>query len=114
MSGDVLRGLQQLKQQRGNEAQEKKAKAVPPVPVMEAAPEAPARGEEKTLAGRIPLGLHRRFSRLLLDTADNLGVNRVYTDEALEAALLALLDDDFVRSIWMEKLSEVRQSRRGR
>lgn len=114
MSSDVLRGLQQLKQQRGSEAQEKKEKAAPPIPVIEAAPEAPARGEEKTLAGRVPLAVHRRFSRLLLDTADNMGVNRVYTDEALEAMLLALLDDDFARSAWLEKLSEVRQSRRGR
>ena len=116
MSSDVLRGLQQLKQQRGSEAQEKKGKLAPSMPVVEVevAPETPARGEEKTLAGRVPLAVHRRFSRLLLDTADNLGVNRVYTDEALEAALLALLDDDFARRAWMEKLGEVRQSRRGR
>lgn len=113
MSSDVLKGLQQLKQQRGSEAEGRKEKEAPPV-LKESIPETTLRGEDKTLAGRVPLGLHRRFSRLLLDTADNLGVNRIYTDEALEAALLALLEDDFVRSLWMEKLGEVRQSRRGR
>lgn len=113
MTSDVLKGLQQLKEQRGNEGKAKKEKTVQ-ASVTETVVEPAMRGEEKTLAGRVPLGIHRRFSRLLLDTADYLGVNRVYTDEALEAALLALLDDDSVRGIWLQKLSEVRQSRRGR
>lgn len=110
---DVLKGLARLKEAREEEVREAQPERRTGTA---AAPEAlpPVRGEDKTLAGRVPLTLHRRFARLLLDVADELGVNRVYTDEALEAALLLLLEDEEVRSSWQRRLSEVRQDRRGR
>ena len=55
----------------------------------------------------------RRDERLL-DAADELGVNRVYTDEALEAALLLILEDEVARTSWSQRLAGVRQDRRNR
>lgn len=107
---DVLRGLKQLQEAREGEGKEVKPEEERPP--HEPAP--PSRGEDKTLAGRVPVTLHRRFARLLLDAADELGVNRVYTDEALEAALLLILEDEPARAAWLGKLGTVRQERRGR
>ncbi len=71
-----------------------------------------ARGEVKTLAGRVPLSLHRELTRALLDAADELRVSRINVDEALEAAMRVVLRDTQATQLWYAQLREVRRERR--
>lgn len=68
--------------------------------------------EEKTLAGRVPLALHRELMRGLMDAADELGYRRVYMDEALEAAVRLVLHDPDARERWLREIETVRSERR--
>ncbi len=77
-----------------------------------AEPGTPPRGEVKTLAGRVPLSLHRELTRALLDAADELRVSRINVDEALEAAMRVVLRDKQVTQLWYAQLKEVRRERR--
>lgn len=70
------------------------------------------RGEGKTLAGRVPLALHRELTRGLLDAADELQVRRVNLDEALEAAVRLILRDPEVHGRWLAEVRGVRRERR--
>lgn len=70
------------------------------------------RGEVKTLAGRVPLSLHRELTRALLDAADELRVSRINVDEALEAAMRVVLRDTQATQLWYAQLKEVRRGRR--
>lgn len=94
-------------QERGGGEETVTAPASPAAP-----PAGPARGEIKTLAGRVPLSLHRELTRALLDAADELRVGRVNVDEGLEAAIRAVLHDDAARERWYGELREVRRERR--
>lgn len=69
------------------------------------------RAEIKSLAGRVPVALHRELSRALLDVADELSVRRVNIDEALEAAMRAVIRDPAARSAWLTQLRAVREER---
>ena len=80
--------------------------------VQMAEPEAVPRGEVKTLAGRVPLSLHRELTRALLDAADELRVSRINVDEALEAAMRVVLRDTQATQLWYAQLKEVRRERR--
>lgn len=111
---DLLSSLAQLKQAREQEepatpapqvAEAPKARPVDPTP-------AAGRGEDKTLAGRVPLALHRELTRGLLDAADELGVRRVNLDEALEAAVRVVLRDPAVHVRWLDEIQAVRRDRR--
>ncbi len=95
------------RQERGG-GEERATAPAPPA----ASPAGPARGEIKTLAGRVPLTLHRELTRALLDAADELRVGRVNVDEGLEAAIRAVLRDDAARERWYGELREVRRERR--
>jgi hypothetical protein len=70
------------------------------------------RGEVKTLAGRVPLALHRELTRALLNAAEELRVNRLNVDEALEAAMRVVLRDPQAIQLWYDQLREVRRERR--
>ncbi|MFC4454168.1 hypothetical protein [Deinococcus sonorensis] len=70
------------------------------------------RGEVKTLAGRVPLSLHRELTRALLDAADQLKLTRINVDEALEAAMRVVLRDQDSQERWLEELRAVRRERR--
>ena len=70
------------------------------------------RGQVKTLAGRVPLSLHRELTRALLDAADELRVSRINVDEALEAAMRVVLRDTQATQLWYAQLKEVRRGRR--
>lgn len=80
-------------------------------PVM-AEQEASSRSEVKTLAGRVPLSLHRELTRALLDAADELRFSRINVDEALEAAVKVVLRDPQATALWYAQLKEVRKERR--
>jgi len=69
-------------------------------------------GQVKTLAGRVPLSLHRELTRALLDAADELRVSRINVDEALEAAMRVVLRDTQATQLWYAQLKEVRRGRR--
>lgn len=75
-------------------------------------PETASRGEVKTLAGRVPLTLHRELTRALLDAADELRFSRINVDEALEAAVRVVLRDPQATALWYAQLREVRKERR--
>lgn len=87
-----------------------------PAPAEETALNTPepsvSRGEGKTLAGRVPLALHRELTRGLLDAADELHVRRVNVDEALEAAVRVVLRDPQVHRRWLQEIQTVRRERR--
>ncbi|THF84295.1 hypothetical protein E7T09_19960 [Deinococcus sp. KSM4-11] len=111
---DLLSSLAQLKQAREQDEQ-----PTPAVPEVHPASTRPAealapggRGDDKTLAGRVPLALHRELTRGLLDAADELGVRRVNLDEALEAAVRVALRDPQVHQRWLEEIQAVRRERR--
>jgi hypothetical protein len=70
------------------------------------------RGEIKTLAGRVPLPLHRELTRGLLDAADELKVSKINIDEALEAAVRVVLRNEAATRLWYAQLREVRRERR--
>jgi hypothetical protein len=70
------------------------------------------RGDVKTLAGRVPLALHRELNRALLDAAEELRVSRLNVDEALEAAMRVVLRDPQATQLWYDQLREVRRERR--
>ena len=80
--------------------------------VQVAEPGTAPRGEVKTLAGRVPLSLHRELTRALLDAADELRVSRINVDEALEAAMRVVLRDTQATQLWYAQLREVRRERR--
>ena len=80
--------------------------------IQMAEPETTPRGEVKTLAGRVPLSLHRELTRALLDAADELRVSRINVDEALEAAMRVVLRDTQATQLWYTQLKEVRRERR--
>ena len=77
-----------------------------------AEPGTATRGQVKTLAGRVPLSLHRELTRALLDAADELRVSRINVDEALEAAMRVVLRDTQATQLWYAQLKEVRRGRR--
>lgn len=91
-----------------------------PVPVSAAEQNQPVmaeqetgnRSEVKTLAGRVPLSLHRELTRALLDAADELRFSRINVDEALEAAMKVVLRDPQATALWYAQLKEVRKERR--
>ena len=70
------------------------------------------RGDIKTLAGRVPLPLHRELTRGLLDAADELKVSKINIDEALEAAIRVVLREGAATQFWYAQLREVRRERR--
>ncbi|MGY2894001.1 hypothetical protein [Deinococcus sp. UYEF24] len=123
---DIKNALAQLRAARnGEEVQvvgmpepaSVKLSVQPPVPVQaqqvaepEAAPT--VRGEIKTLAGRVPLPLHRELTRGLLDAADELKVSKINIDEALEAAMRVVLREGAATQLWYAQLREVRRERR--
>ena len=71
-----------------------------------------SRGEVKTLAGRVPLALHRELTRALLDASEQLRVSKINVDEALEAAIRLVLRDAEVTERWHAELRDVRKERR--
>lgn len=71
-----------------------------------------SRSEVKTLAGRVPLSLHRELTRALLDAADELRFSRINVDEALEAAVKVVLREPQATALWYAQLREVRKERR--
>jgi hypothetical protein len=75
-------------------------------------PDTGNRSEVKTLAGRVPLSLHRELTRALLDAADELRFSRINVDEALEAAMKVVLRDPQATALWYAQLKEVRKERR--
>lgn len=79
---------------------------------MNTEPETGNRSEVKTLAGRVPLSLHRELTRALLDAADELRFSRINVDEALEAAMKVVLRDPQATALWYAQLKEVRKERR--
>jgi len=95
----ALKGLQRTRQ-------EELPTPVPatPTPIQE-------RAEIKSLAGRVPVALHRELSRALLDVADELGVRRINIDEALEAAMRAVMREPGARAAWLQQLQAVREER---
>ena len=112
---DLMSSLAQLKQARANETSQAAVTETPAIP-LETPPTESAgvvsRGEDKTLAGRVPLALHRELTRGLLDAADELGVRRVNLDEALEAAVRVVLRDVQVQTRWTQEIAQVRRERR--
>lgn len=115
---DILASLQQLRQTREEEPRGEVASTPPQAASTLApptsAPEMPTtRGEDKTLAGRVPLALHRDLTRSLIDVADGLGWRRVNVDEALEAAMRVVLRDAAAHDRWIEELQQVRRERSG-
>ncbi len=115
---DIKNALAQLRAARG--AEEASAPvpvapapspAVPPPATPEVEASAP-RGEIKTLAGRVPLQLHRDLTRALLDAADELKVGKVNVDEGLEAAIRVVLRDPAATQEWYAQLREVRREKR--
>lgn len=123
---DIKNALAQLRAARNGEEAQITAQAPPPVdaaaqtvalthsdsPAPVTDPEVAPRGEAKTLAGRVPLSLHRELTRALLDAADELRVSRINVDEALEAAMRVVLRDDQATALWYAQLKEVRRERR--
>lgn len=99
---DLTRALKGLQRTR----QEEQPEAEPTTPNA-----AQSRSEIKSLAGRVPIALHRELSRALLDVADELSVRRVNIDEALEAAMRAVIRDPAARSAWLTQLQAVREER---
>ncbi|WP_407572061.1 hypothetical protein [Deinococcus altitudinis] len=123
---DIKNALAQLRAARNGEEPQvvgtpESSSAKPPVqpkvsvqPQQEAEPEATptVRGEIKTLAGRVPLPLHRELTRGLLDAADELKVSKINIDEALEAAMRVVLREGTATQLWYAQLREVRRERR--
>ena len=119
---DIKNALAQLRAARNGEepqpaqppeAATPRAPAVSPFlaePDLEPAPT--GRGEIKTLAGRVPLPLHRELTRGLLDAADELKVSKINIDEALEAAIRVVLREGAATQLWYTQLREVRRERR--
>ncbi|SMB85156.1 hypothetical protein [Deinococcus hopiensis] len=111
--------LAALRQMREGERTDEK-----PAPIVEEALPGPAtpkeevsatvlnRGEGKTLAGRVPLALHRELTRALLDAADEMNVRRVNVDEALEAAVRVALRHPEAHGLWLQEILAVRRERR--
>lgn len=129
---DLLKGLAQLKQVRQTEQAEPTPAESHPAPASERRPGTGAgteasltpqagmtgkpgggRGEEKTLAGRVPLTLHRELAKLILEAADELGMRRIYIDEALEAAVRIVIDDQVIRERWQAEVQQVRMEKAG-
>lgn len=127
---DLLKGLAQLKQVRQTEQAEPAPVESHPAPTPERRPGAgteagqtpqvgmtgkpgPGRGEEKTLAGRVPLALHRELAKLILEAADDMGMRRIYIDEALEAAVRIVIDDQAIRERWKAEVQQVRIEKAG-
>lgn len=109
---DILTSLQQLRQTREEPQAEAAPAPAPPTPAP--LPDSPAvRGEDKTLAGRVPLALHRDLTRSLIDVADELGWRRVNVDEALEAAIRVVLREPGAHERWVQELQQVRRERSG-
>lgn len=125
---DILSSLAQLQQARASErTRETPETAAPAAADTEPQAQPPAlrtagtdetsepplsRGDGKTLAGRVPLALHRELTRGLLDAADALNVRRVNLDEALEAAVRVVLRDPQVNRRWLSEIQSVRRERR--
>ena len=116
---DIKNALAQLRAARELPASQAVAADAPApsgagTPTPDTAPEAsaPSRGEVKTLAGRVPLALHRELTRALLDASEELRVSRVNVDEALEAAMRLVLRDPEVTARWHAQLRDVRRERR--
>ncbi|ULH14149.1 hypothetical protein MF271_02400 (plasmid) [Deinococcus sp. KNUC1210] len=84
----------------------------PPVVAVSEEPAIRGRGEVKTLAGRVPLALHRELTRALLNASEELRVSKINVDEALEAAVRLVLRDPEVTERWHAQLREVRKERR--
>ncbi|PNY79508.1 hypothetical protein [Deinococcus koreensis] len=115
---DILSSLQQLRQTREEPQVEPAPAPVASTPSAASTatptPEAQAgRGEDKTLAGRVPLALHRDLTRSLIDVADDLGWRRVNVDEALEAAIRVVLREPGAHERWVQELQQVRRERSG-
>lgn len=112
---DILSSLQQLRQTREEPSREAPQAEAAPTPAPPApVPDSPAvRGEDKTLAGRVPLALHRDLTRSLIDVADGLGWRRVNVDEALEAAIRVVLREAGAHERWVQELQQVRRERSG-
>ena len=117
---DIKNALAQLRAARNaEEAQATHTPQAAPTPVAPVSPAesdlepAPTvRGEINTLAGRVPLPLHRELSRGLLDAADELKVSKINIDEALEAAIRLVLREASATQLWYAQLREVRRERR--
>jgi len=108
---DIKNALAQLRAAR-NLDEAPPAEPVPTVAGTVSEPVPAARGEIKTLAGRVPLPLHRELTRALLDAADELHLNKINVDEALEAAMRVVLRDQGATALWYAQLREVRRERR--
>lgn len=115
---DIKNALAQLRAARNGEEAPPEAATLPvPVALPSSAqpdlePVPPTRGEIKTLAGRVPLPLHRELTRGLLDAADELKVSKINIDEALEAAIRVVLREGVATQLWYAQLREVRRERR--
>ncbi|ASN82988.1 hypothetical protein [Deinococcus ficus] len=127
---DLLKGLAQLKQVRQTEQNEPTPVKSHPASAPERRPGAgtevdqtpqagmagkpgPGRGEEKTLAGRVPLALHRELAKLILEAADDMGMRRIYIDEALEAAVRIVIGDQAIQERWKAEVQQVRMEKAG-
>ncbi|WP_407542292.1 hypothetical protein Q0M94_18725 (plasmid) [Deinococcus radiomollis] len=117
---DIKNALAQLRAARnGEEALSAYTPEAAPAPAVPSPPAEPVpepaqttRGEIKTLAGRVPLPLHRELTRGLLDAADELKVSKINIDEALEAAIRVVLREGAATQLWYAQLREVRRERR--
>ncbi len=118
---DIKNALAQLRAARNGEEQPNIGGAVglvnphapaPAVGEADSEPVPAVRGEIKTLAGRVPLPLHRELTRALIDAADELNFSKINVDEALEAAMRVVLRDEGATQLWYGQLREVRRERR--
>lgn len=109
---DLMKSLAQLRQVR-HDGPDAPTEPEQPKPDMGRETLSIGRGEEKTLAGRVPLSLHRELTRTLLDAADELGVRRVYVDEALEAAVRIVLRGGETHKLWLQEVQQVRREKVG-
>lgn len=111
---DLLSSLKQLQKTREEENPVPSIETeIPVTEKMEDSSTNPVdRSSPVMLSGRVPLAVHKRFKRSLDDVADELRVRRVNLDEALEAALRAVMQDPEARKAWVAELQAVRREKR--
>lgn len=65
----------------------------------------------RMLGGRVPDSIFREFQYAKLEAESALGIRRVTTEEAVEAFVRMLRDED-VKARWREEVSRVRREKR--
>ena len=81
-----------------------------PAPVSPS-PVPPAAEPVRMLGGRVPDSIFREFQYAKLEAESALGIRRVTTEEAVEAFVRMLRDED-VKARWQEEVGRVRREKR--